>query len=157
MQTLLNSSGTYAFPHAYGDEMSLWLGEFTQSGSITSVDTINMRRRSVGITPLYPSDTLKPSSEAARCYFYEKEISRQAYEYIYSYENCFPCDSFKYNAPFYCEQDVHKGAAEIIALASSNAMALMSFFIAVAPLVLMKKSVMRDEETEAPETAPTKK
>ena len=158
MQSSLDSSGTYAFPHAYGNEFSIWIGEWNSvTNSYTSnIDDLSMRRRSIGITPLYPTATLKPAPETERCSFYEKEISRQAYEYIYSYENCSPCDSFKHNAPFYCERDVHKGAAEIIALASSNAMAAMSFFIAVAPLVLMKFAV-KDEEIGAAERAPDAK
>jgi hypothetical protein len=147
MQTSLDSSGTHAFPHAYGNDWSIWIYDWVpETNIVTNVDDLSMRRRSIGITPLYPTNTFKPASEEDRCSFYEKEISRQAYEYIYSYENCSPCDSFKYNSPFYCERNVHKGAAEIIALASSNAMAAMSFFVAVAPLVLVK-FVVKDEES----------
>jgi hypothetical protein len=95
-------------------------------------------------------DKLKPASEKARCEFYEKELSRQAFEYVYNTENCHPCDSFKFNTPFYCEKDVKKDVGEVIALASSNAMALMSFLVAIGPLLLMKTRSSRsshDEET----------
>ena len=83
-----------------------------------------------------------------RCPYYEKEISRQAFEYVYGTENCHPCDSFKFNAPFYCEKKVHKGVAEIIALASSNSMAVLSLFIAAGPIVLLKFKASEEEEIE---------
>ena len=78
MQSSLDSSGTYAFPHAYGNEFSIWIGAWNSvTNSYTSnIDDLSMRRRSIGITPLYPTATLKPASETERCSFYEKEISR---------------------------------------------------------------------------------
>ena len=43
---------------------------------------------------------------------------------------------------------VHKGVAEIIALASSNSMAVLSLFIATGPIVLLKFKASEEEEIE---------
>ena len=43
---------------------------------------------------------------------------------------------------------MHKGVAEIIALASSNSMAVLSLFIAAGPIVLLKFKASEEEEIE---------
>jgi hypothetical protein len=167
MDATWRANGTYVFPHVFSSESGIWLSLNFEAESLFfygGLDSITLRPRSIGMTPLYPSNMLihseygyeyyvinnKPASEKARCEFYEKELSRQAFEYVYNTENCHPCDSFKFNTPFYCEKDVKKDVGEVIALASSNTMALMSFLVAIGPLLLMKTRSSRsshDEET----------
>ena len=67
---------------------------------------------------------------------FEKEVSRQAHEYIYGLENCHPYDSFKFNSLFFCKRQIYKTNAEIITLASSNAMALSAAIISITPMLL---------------------
>ena len=155
------ANGTYVFPHGFGGDMTIWEGKNTwdeASGTILSnILHILLKRNSFGMTPLYPvvpyngdewapseyiSEGMKSSMTATtffgapRCPYFEKEVSRQAYEYIYSLDNCHPCDSFKFNSPFFCERQVYKTNAEIVTLASSNAMALSAAIISITPLLL---------------------
>jgi len=84
-----------------------------------------------------------------RCEFYEREMARQGFEFIYSHENCHPCDAFKLNTPFQCETVVKKTAAEIIGLSVSNVMALLGGLTVIAPLVLGASIQSKKEEEEA--------
>lgn len=165
IQDMIITNGTYVFVHAYSADNGLWID--CLDNSLTCKEgflSISLRSRSIGMTTLYRSEdcrdydeygrlatgcreNLRPQSNN-RCPYYEKEISRQAFEYVYGTENCHPCDSFKFNAPFYCEKKVHKGVAEIIALASSNSMAVLSLFIAAGPIVLLKFKASEEEEIE---------
>lgn len=160
MQRMIITNGTYVFPHAYSADTGLYYecseSSFTcQEGIVT----LSMRPRSIGMTTLYRSenctdlttvlckDSLRPQWND-RCPYYEKEMSRQAFEYVYGTENCHPCDSFKFNSPFYCEKKVHKGVLEIFALALSNSMAVSSLFIAAGPIVLLKFKAAEGDESE---------
>jgi len=84
-----------------------------------------------------------------RCEFYEREMARQGFEFIYSHENCHPCDAFKLNTPFHCETVVKKTDAEIIGLSVSNVMALLGGLTVIAPLVLGASIQSKKEEEEA--------
>mmetsp|Transcript_93 Transcript_93/g.342 ORF Transcript_93/g.342 Transcript_93/m.342 type:complete len:448 (-) Transcript_93:195-1538(-) len=156
------ANGTYVFPHGFGGDMTIWTyDEATwdaalDAPSVTNVSHILLKRNSFGMTPLYPvvpydgtayapdytsssmisSMTATTFFGAPRCPYFEKEVSRQAHEYIYSLDNCHPCDSFKFNSPFFCERQVYKTNAEIITLASSNAMALSAAIISITPMLL---------------------
>ena len=111
-----------------------------------------MRKGTIAMTPMYPI-VVRDFSEtygfygtgigsadtyfgAPRCEYYERETARQAFEYVYSKPNCHPCNSFKLNSPFLCERTVRKTVGEVIALATSNALAILAAFIACAPIVL---------------------
>jgi len=83
------------------------------------------------------------------CEFYEREMARQGFEFIYSRDNCHPCDAFKLNTPFHCETVVKKTAAEIIGLSVSNVMALLGGLTVIAPLVLGASIQSKKEEDEA--------
>ena len=143
-QTDLYTHGGYAFPRCHSTVTDiLWDGS-SQRYSLA------LKPHSIGISPLYPKgttlDVIQNNGAWAttsdsffgypRCEFYERQMAKEAYEYIYSQENCHPCDSFKFNSPFHCEKTVRKTAAEIIALSVSNSMALMGALVAAAPLVL---------------------
>lgn len=84
-----------------------------------------------------------------RCEFYEREMAKQGFDFIYSHENCHPCDAFKLNTPFHCETVVKKTDAEIIGLSVSNVMALLGGLTVIAPLVLGASIQSKKEEEEA--------
>ena len=138
-----------------------------------------MKHRSIGMSPLYPViqyndivyspdylsliDTSSSFSAmtattflglSPRCTFFEKETSRQAFEYVYSHANCHPCDSFKFNSPFFCERQVYKTNAEIITLASSNAMALSAAIISITPMLLACTRYVRPNKNKKQAPAP---
>ena len=171
-QSRVTSDGTYVFPHGFGNDISIW-----QSSTATWDDTTNsmvygdisylkMTKRSVGMTPLYPVvpvnlNDYRPDYSALngqastetymgspRCGYYEKETSRQAFEYIYSLANCHPCDSFKYNSPFFCEKRTRKTTAEILTLASSNIMAVWGAMIALIPFVVLIYTKSKGKDTK---------
>lgn len=83
-----------------------------------------------------------------RCEYLERKFAVEAYEFIYSHENCHPCDSFKYASPFLCERVAQKSVAEAITLASSNVMALLSASVALIPLIVVSRMKNDDNETK---------
>ena len=146
-QSRVDVNGTFVFPFAHGDSFSVW----HKSPSLED-RSIQMRKGTIAMTPMY-AIVVRDFSEtygfygtgigsadtyfgAPRCEYYEKETARQAFEYVYSKPNCHPCDSFKLNSPFLCERSVHKSVGEVIALATSNALAILAAFITCAPIVL---------------------
>ena len=144
-QTDLYTYGGYAFPRCHSTITDIsWSDDSSQRYDLA------MKPHSIGISPLYPKGTTldviqngrawASTSDSffgyPRCEFYERQMAKETYEYIYSQENCHPCDGFKFNSPFHCEKTVKKTAAEIIALSVSNSMALMGALVAAAPLVL---------------------
>jgi len=174
------ADGTYVFPHGFGGDMTIWtyddstwdatLGAY----SYTNISQILLKRNSVGMTPFYPvvpyngnvyapdytsagmqsSMTATTFFGAPRCPYFEKEVSRQAHEYIYSLDNCHPCDSFKFNSPFFCERQIYKTNAEIITLASSNAMALSAAIISITPMLLACTKYVRPNKNKHQAPAP---
>ena len=146
-QSRVDVNGTFVFPFAHGDSFSVW----HKTPSLED-RSIQMRKGTIAMTPMYPI-VVRDFSEtygfygtgigsadtyfgAPRCEYYEKETARQAFEYVYSKPNCHPCNSFKLNSPFLCERSVHKSVGEVIALATSNALAILAAFITCAPIVL---------------------
>jgi hypothetical protein len=137
-QSRVDVNGTFVFPFAHGDSFSVWWK--TPSFEDRS---IQMRKGTIAMTPMYPIFEREYSIGstdtyfgAPRCEYYERETVRQAFEYVYSKPNCHPCDSFKFNSPFVCERTVRKTVGEVIALATSNALAILATFITCAPIVL---------------------
>jgi len=145
MQSDLYVNGGYVAPHLYGTTLS-WFQWFIDADGETVKEVVKTNHRSVGMTPMYPKSSwdqlnLPPMSVGTffgipRCDFYERQMSKEAYEFVYSHENCHPCDGFKFNTPFYCEKQVRKTAGEIIALSVSNTLALFGFLLAVGPALL---------------------
>ena len=171
------ANGTYVFPHGFGGDMTIWTyDEATWDATLnaytyTNISQILLKRNSLGMTPLYPvvpydgnvaapdyinSPALTATTffGAPRCPYFEKEVSRQAHEYIYSLDNCHPCDSFKFNSPFFCERQVYKTNAEIITLASSNAMALSAAIISITPMLLACTKYVRPNKNKKQAPAP---
>lgn len=158
-QSRVNVNGTFVFPQAYGADYSSW--DKTPSLGDRS---IKMRKGTIAMTPLYPItvhsqaeyyDYDTPGSHdtyfgAPRCEYYEKEVARQAFEYVYSKPHCHPCDSFKVNSPFLCERTMHKSVAEVIALATSNALAVFAAFIAAVPIVFALGGAKKKTSSAAP-------
>ena len=76
-----------------------------------------------------------PSEE--RCVAYEKECIARAYEYLISRsEACHPCYALKENSPFLCTTSKGKTVLEILSLSVSNTLAVFSFLVALAPMIL---------------------
>lgn len=76
-----------------------------------------------------------PSEE--RCVAYEKECVARAYEYLISRsEACHPCYTLKENSPFLCTTSKGKTVLEILSLSVSNTLAVFSFLVALAPMIL---------------------
>ena len=71
-----------------------------------------------------------------RSNFYEKQVAVEAFEYVFSYPNCHPCDIFSQNSPFFCDRAVRKTWLNIFALAISNTLFLVGIMIAWAPILL---------------------
>ena len=146
-QSRVDVNGTFVFPFAHGDSFSVW----HKTPSLED-RSIQMRKGTIAMTPMYPIVVRDFSMSyefygtgigsadtyfgAPRCEYYERETARQAFEYVYSKPNCHPCNSFKLNSPFLCERTVRKTVGEVIALATSNALAILAAFIACAPIVL---------------------
>lgn len=163
-QTDLYSSGGYAFPRCHATTTDVVF--YATTTDVTGRADMHFRPGSIGITPLYPKATtidainngqFAPRSKTPwgvndtffgypRCEFYERQMAKEAYEYIYTLKDCHPCDGFKYNTPFHCEKKVRKTAAEIIALSASNSMAFMGICIAAAPLVFKFVMLARQDE-----------
>lgn len=177
-QDRVDANGTYVFPAGFASHQSIWNdvgGGYDAQGTYThgNLTDLVMREGSIGMTPLYPIKTkgfdvsdytafIGQASEdtyfgSSRCEYYEKETSRQAYEYVYSKPDCHPCDSFKHNSPFVCERNARKSAAEIIALATSNCMAVLAACIAAAPVLLKLCEARKQKPSVAPwkERAPS--
>ena len=108
-----------------------------------------MYKKTVGITPLYPktttlelvTNTSSPRTDSTffgkeRCNFYEKQVAVEAFEYVFSYPNCHPCDIFSQNSPFFCDRTIRKTWLNIFALAISNTLFLVGIMIAWAPILL---------------------
>ena len=137
MESDLYTNGGYVAPHVYGGSVSFYDG----AGQVVKSD-----HRTLGMTPMYPKSfwdptNLPPMTEGTffgipRCDFYERQMSKEAYEFVYSHESCHPCDGFKFNTPFHCESKVRKSAGEIIALSVSNTLALFGFLVAVGPALI---------------------
>lgn len=137
MESDLYTNGGYVAPHVYVGSVSFYDG----AGQVVESD-----HRTLGMTPMYPKSfwdptNLPPMTEGTffgipRCDFYERQMSKEAYEFVYSHENCHPCDGFKFNTPFHCETQVRKSAGEIIALSVSNTLALFGFLVAVGPALI---------------------
>ena len=107
------------------------------------------KKKTVGITPLYPktttlelvTNTSSPRTDSTffgkeRCNFYEKQVAVEAFEYVFSYPNCHPCDIFSQNSPFFCDRTSRKTWLNIFALAISNTLFLVGIMIAWAPILL---------------------
>ena len=147
MQSDLYTNGGYVAPHVY-------------AGSVSFIDdyleVVKSDHRTVGMTPMYPKSywdqhNLPPMSEGTffgipRCDFYERQMSKEAYEFVYSHENCHPCDGFKFNTPFHCEKQVRKTAGEIIGLSVSNTLALFGLLIAVGPALIRALKIREGSE-----------
>lgn len=83
-------------------------------GFLTEIKNLALKPHSIGNSPLYPKGTTLDVIQNNRawattsdtffgypsCEFYERQMAKEAYEYIHSQENCHPCDSFKFNSPF---------------------------------------------------------
>jgi len=166
-QSRVDADGTYVFPAGFSSHQSIWHdiggGWDSQTGTYKHGNTTSlvMREGSIAMTPLYPINAKglsvfdytsfigQTSSDTyfgtPRCEYYEKETSRQAYEYVYGKADCHPCDGFKHNSPFICERNVRKSTAEIIALATSNCMAVLAAFIAASPVLLKLYEVRKQK------------
>ena len=168
IQDMIITNGTYVFVHAYSADNGLWI-ECSES-SLTCKRIFFeyfLAFRSIGMTTLYRSEDCRDYDEYGlatgcrenlrpqwnnRCPYYEKEISRQAFEYVYGTENCHLVIPSNLMRRFTVKKKVHKGVAEIIALASSNSMAVLSLFIAAGPIVLLKFKASEEEEIETKST-----
>ncbi len=155
MQSDLTTNGAYVFPRGFGQSMSWW-SEANFAGTEAEFH-INMEDRSIGMTPLYPKTATLSAHDwrntvgltrhdehsffglTSRCRFYEKKLAVEAYEFVYNYTNCHPCDSFKYAAPFFCVRHVKKSAAEAISLAVSNTIAILGVLIAGVPFIVASR------------------
>ena len=156
MQSDLYTNGGYVAPHLYAQSLSWY--ECVDGVCLA----LKATHHTMGVTPMYPkshwvpedywgSPALPPMSEGTffgipRCDFYERQMSKEAYEFVYSHENCHPCDGFKFNTPFHCEKQVHKTAGEIIGLSVSNTLALFGFLIAVGPALVRALKIQEDTE-----------
>jgi hypothetical protein len=151
MQNDLYSNGGYVALHVYAGFNSI----YDESQGVV----VKTAHRTVGMTPMYPKSywdqhNLPPMSEGTffgipRCDFYETQMSKEAYEFVYSHENCHPCDGFKFNTPFHCEKQVRKTAGEIIGLSVSNTLALFGLLVAVGPALIRALKIGEgSEETE---------
>ena len=97
---------------------------------------------------LRPPGQSTPSS-ANPAVTFTKQISAEAYEYVYGVDNCHPCDSFRYNSPFTCEKTVGIPVSTIIGLSFSNTMALYAFLLALGPLLgKLKRFKYLDDKDE---------
>ena len=150
-QADLFANGTYAFPHVFAQELK-WSAPANAQPYVEEGKGdyfVVYKPKTVGITPLYPktttlelvTNTASPRTDATffgkeRCNFYEKQIAVEAFEYIFSWPNCHPCDIFKQNSPFFCERHVEKTWLNIFALSISNTLFVMGILITWAPLVL---------------------
>ena len=178
-QTDLFAFGGYAFPRCHSVISDVL---YNDEKAETNVSSMAFAPGSIGITPMYPKATTldairnKQFAEKTwtwdantndyieqgdtffgypRCEFYERQMAKEAYEYIYSQKDCHPCDGFKYNTPFHCDTETKKTAAEIIALSVSNSMALLGVLLALAPLLLRKLTCFADD-TKTDEEQPAK-
>ena len=150
-QADLFANGTYAYPHIFAQELK-WSAP---AGAQPYVEEgkgdyfVVYKKKTVGITPLYPktttlelvTNTSSPRTDSTffgkeRCNFYEKQVAVEAFEYVFSYPNCHPCDIFSQNSPFFCDRTVRKTWLNIIALAISNTLFLVGIMIAWAPILL---------------------
>ena len=154
--SLTYTNGGYVAPHLYAQSLS-W---FECDDGVCL--PIKATHHTMGVTPMYPkshwvpedywgSPTLPPMSEGTffgilRCDFYERQMSKEAYKFVYSHENCHPCDGFKFNTPFHCEKQVRKTAGGIIGLSVSNTLALFGFLIAVGPALVRALKIGEDAE-----------
>lgn len=135
---------TWAFHKVWGSD---YTHTFFNQTSWKVEYTLRLGDRSVGITPLYPEKSSKQAlgtndftnfnihKSAIQCDFYEKQVALEAYEYIYSWTDCHPCDVFKYAAPYECQRHLKKSAAEIISLSVANTMALWGLFVSAGAIV----------------------
>lgn len=149
MQSDLYTNGGYVSPHVYAGSVSFIDGD----GQVVKSD-----HRTVGMTPMYPKSywdqhNLPQMKEGTffgipRCDFYERQMSKEAYEFVYSHKNCHPCDGFKFNTPFHCERRVRKTAGEIIGLSVSNTLALFGFLVAVGPQMIRALKIGEDVTAE---------
>ena len=88
-----------------------------------------------GVTFAMGSAGYVPSEE--RCLAYEKECATQAFKHVISIsEECHPCNAFKDNSPFLCKKSKYKTTLEILSLSVSNTLAVFSFLVALAPMIL---------------------
>lgn len=174
MQNDLRANGTYIFPRVFFGDLT-FSEEPNFYAFQRERAQIKVNRRSVGIMPLYTKDmvdkivdyrnypdTMKRGEAwdyiagsrtrwfdfLERCEYLERKFAVEAYEFIYSHENCHPCDSFKYASPFLCERVVPKTVSEAITLASSNVMALLSVSVALIPLMVVSKLKHEDDKTK---------
>ena len=77
-----------------------------------------------------------PSNDE-RCVSYERECATRAFELLFEKaEACHPCSTFKNNSPFLCTKSKTKTTLEILSLSVSNTLAVFSFLVAVAPMIL---------------------
>ena len=77
--------------------------------------------------------------DSGPCEAYEKECVLQNINQIYALgegEACHPCEHFKSNSPFLCTKSKTKTTLEILSLSVSNTLAVFSFLVAVAPMIL---------------------
>ena len=162
MQTDLYTNGGYVAPLVYATSSS-----FFSCMNADQCRVVKSTDRTVGMTPMYPKShwvsesywdqhNLPPMSEGTffgipRCDFYERQMSKEAYEFVYSHENCHPCDGFKFNTPFHCEKQVRKTAGEIIGLSVSNTLALFGFLITVGPALVRALKIQEDAEVSKDE------
>ena len=157
MQADLQANGTFVFPRVFGKTLT-WFGPYYNDTTFF----IKMSTRSIGITPLYPKTTTLKAHEwtqtsglsrhdadsffglTFRCKAYERALAVAAYEFIYSHDNCHPCDSFKHAAPFFCVKRVKKTVAEAFSLAVSNTMAILGVIIAAVPILFVSRKTSTD-------------
>ena len=77
--------------------------------------------------------------DSGPCEAYEKECAIQNINQFYALgegEACHPCEHFKSNSPFACTKSIYKTPLEILSLSVSNTLAVFSFLVALAPMIL---------------------
>jgi len=78
-----------------------------------------------------------PPSNQERCTSYEKQCATRALEVLLeATEACHPCYTLKENSPFLCTTSKGKTVLEILSLSVSNTLAVFSFLVALAPMIL---------------------
>lgn len=155
-QDLLENK-TWAFHKVWGSD---YTHTFFNRTSWKVQYTLRLADRSVGITPLYPEESSKRALQTdeytnmnidesnIQCDFFEKQVALEAYEYIYSWPNCHPCDVYKFSAPYECTRVVSKDPTEILSLSVANTMALWGILVSAGAILFSSSYFQKsDEET----------
>lgn len=154
----LFANGTYAFPKVWSTDSAL--SEVNKDDREKVDFTVQLRPRSLGITPFMPMHSMRSigthfsgKNYQNRCDFADRQIAKETYEYVYSWPNCHPCDSFKRAPPFSCSRSVPKGAIEILALSLSNTLFFLSWLVWFGPILFMrwKRNQLKAGQEEEPE------